>query len=98
MSVFTTQFTVPRTRPATDHEMHALYGYSYGPIQDFGIGEPCLFELVHGDCIFISDRSIVVFFLNSHLNNYPYLVYSIEFKGITCEEAALSHAMLPSKY
>lgn len=43
---FATQFTVPTTRSATDREVFA--GVSKEPIKDFGIGEPCLYELVQG--------------------------------------------------
>lgn len=44
---FATQFTVPIIRPATDHEMFG--DQVMEPIKDFGIGDPCLFELTQGE-------------------------------------------------
>lgn len=47
LTFFATQFTVPTIRPATDREMFG--NQLMEPIKDFGIGEPCLFELTQGE-------------------------------------------------
>lgn len=48
MSYFSMQLIAPQFKLVSDHEIKTITGYSPAPITDFGIGEPCLYELKHG--------------------------------------------------
>lgn len=48
MSCFATYFIAPGIRLIDDEDAFARSGRINEPISDFGIGEPCLFELKQG--------------------------------------------------
>lgn len=48
LSVFTTQLISPQINLVTDDEITRVKGYTPEPIMNFGIGEPCLYELKQG--------------------------------------------------
>lgn len=48
LSCFSVQLIAPQFKLVTDQDIVALMGYPPGPITDFGIGEPCLYELKQG--------------------------------------------------
>lgn len=48
MSYFSTQFIVPTMRLTNDQDAVRILGRPIEDITDFGIGEPCLFELMQG--------------------------------------------------
>lgn len=48
MSYFASTLIAPHIRLVTDQEAAKIFGRSIEGITDFGIGEPCLFELIQG--------------------------------------------------
>lgn len=48
ITIFSMQMIAPEVKLATDDEIKSIRGYSPEPISDFGIGEPCLYELKRG--------------------------------------------------
>lgn len=67
LSCFSVQLIAPQFKLVTDQEIVALMGYSPGPITDFGIGEPCLYELKQGEF----DPIFVIFLVSISTSNIP---------------------------
>lgn len=80
---FATHLTVPTIRPATDQEMFG--GQWIEPIKDFGIGEPCLIELIQGERKSVNNFAIII-------------IITIKLQVFMCAEAVSLHVMLQSKH